>query len=154
MLRKLATIALLLFVCGTMVAACGDDVPGEPAAANSLIPETDAVETLPPTLTLLPSATAEPAATATPQPTNTRVLPYTPIATADPNQPARADVARISVNEAKAQVEAGQAIFVDVRSEISYDQLRIEGATLMPSNEVVERYDELPADKLVIFYCA
>jgi rhodanese-related sulfurtransferase len=82
------------------------------------------------------------------------VLPYTPIATADPNQPARADVARISVNEAKAQVEAGQAIFVDVRSEISYDQLRIEGATLMPSNEVVERYDELPADKLVIFYCA
>jgi hypothetical protein len=150
----LVTIGLLLFVCGTMITACGDGVPGEPATTNLAISETDAVETLPPTHTLLPSATPEPAATATPQPTNTRVLPYTPIATADPNQPTRADVARISANEAKAQVAAGQAILVDVRSETSYDQLRIEGAISMPSNQVVERYDELPADKLVIFYCA
>ena len=47
---------------------------------------------------------------------------------------------------------AGEALLVDVRTRATYDQAHIAGAISMPSSEVLDRYHELPTDKLVIFY--
>lgn len=152
--RRAIVWYLLSSVSLVLVAACGGDVRQGSVAVDTPVAQVGEAVAKSPTPTPLPSATPEPPATNTPQPTNTRVLPFTPIATADPNQPVRADIARISVVEAKAQVEAGRAILVDVRSKGSYDQVRISGAVSMPGSEVARRYGELPHDKLVIFYCA
>ena len=96
--------------------------------------------------------TAEPTSTNAPRPTNTRVLPQTPMATADPNRPSSADVARIDVAEAKAKLDAGEAIMVDVRSAAAFEFSHIAGALSMPGTEVAKRTGEFEGDELVIFY--
>lgn len=61
---------------------------------------------------------------------------------------------RVSIEEAQKAVEAGTAIFVDVRDEHSYQTSHIKGARNIPLKEVDKRAGELPADKLIITYCA
>jgi len=63
-------------------------------------------------------------------------------------------VDRIAPDEARAQVEAGAAVFVDVRSEAAYQHGHLPGAILMPGGVPESGYDELPDDRLLIFYCA
>jgi rhodanese-related sulfurtransferase len=63
-------------------------------------------------------------------------------------------VPRIGVAEARARADAGQAILVDVRTEASYKGKHIAGAISMPVDQVSRRHPQLPADKLIIFYCA
>ena len=68
--------------------------------------------------------------------------------------PTKADVPRIGVTEARARADAGQAVLVDVRTEASYVGKHIAGAVSMPVDQVSRRHAQLPADKLIIFYCA
>jgi 3-mercaptopyruvate sulfurtransferase SseA len=64
-----------------------------------------------------------------------------------------ADVPRITAQELKAMLDAGQAVVFDARRRESYIQQHIAGAISLPQNEVAARLAELPADKQVVFYC-
>lgn len=61
-------------------------------------------------------------------------------------------VPRVSLQETKEGLEAGQIVVVDVRSQDSYDNSHIAGALSIPEGEIDSRLDELPRDKDVVFY--
>lgn len=63
------------------------------------------------------------------------------------------DIQRISAQEAKQMVDAGQAVLVDVRSAASYQTAHAAGALSFPTGYEAEFFDKLPADKILIFYC-
>jgi hypothetical protein len=92
----------------------------------------------------------------TPRLTATFVPLITPSATTwkTPTPNAAAGVPRISLEAAKASLDSGAAVLVDVRTAAAYQQSHAAGAIFMPSNEVAQRYAELPADKQLILYCA
>jgi hypothetical protein len=72
------------------------------------------------------------------------------------NQPADIpypEVSRISVNETRDKLEAGEIILVDVRSEASYNSQHIAGAVSIPEQEVGSRLSELPVDQEIVLYC-
>ena len=64
-----------------------------------------------------------------------------------------ADMPRITVQELKAKLDAGQAVVFDARPQPAYAQKHIAGAISMPEDEVAARVAELPTDKLAAFYC-
>lgn len=95
----------------------------------------------------------------TPKPTATFVPLITPSPAAVGQTPAAtagsaASIARISIQAAKASLDAGTAVLVDVRTAAAYQQSHATGAISIPSNEIATRYQELPADKQIILYCA
>ena len=61
---------------------------------------------------------------------------------------------RISREEARKLVDAGKAVFVDVRSERTYEVAHIKGALSIPGSQMAMRITELPAKKMIITYCA
>jgi hypothetical protein len=61
---------------------------------------------------------------------------------------------RISVDAAKAEVEKGTAIIVDVRSETQFKAGHIKGAKWIPEEEIGSRVKELPKNKKIITYCS
>lgn len=63
-------------------------------------------------------------------------------------------VRRITPAESQKAVAAGEAVIVDVRDEAGYRQGHIKGSILIPRTQLVSRLNELPKDKLIIFYCA
>jgi rhodanese-related sulfurtransferase len=66
-----------------------------------------------------------------------------------------ADSIRISPAEAKARLDAGDALVLDVVSPAAWDQLdvAITGALRIPPDELSRRYRELPKDREIIAYC-
>ena len=62
---------------------------------------------------------------------------------------------RIDPAEAKARLDAGRAIVLDVVSPHAWDQLdeAIAGAVRIPPDEVPARLDELPRDRAILTYC-
>jgi rhodanese-related sulfurtransferase len=78
----------------------------------------------------------------------------TPSATPEGGALTKAIVPRISVGAAKEMADAGEAVLVDVRTRGSFEAARIAGAISFPSEEIPDRYGELPTDQLIIFYCA
>ena len=72
-----------------------------------------------------------------------------------PNDPVLPDSARrINVQEAEKLIASGQAVVIDVRNQAAYDVAHIQGAKLIPFNEVADRTGELPRDKTIITYCS
>ncbi|MGD2104380.1 MAG: rhodanese-like domain-containing protein [Anaerolineae bacterium] len=63
------------------------------------------------------------------------------------------EVLRISLEEAKAMVDGGDAVLYDARSAEAYREAHADGALSLPEEEVAERFDSLPNDKALIFYC-
>lgn len=61
---------------------------------------------------------------------------------------------RITREEAIKLVKAEKAIYIDVRSKVSYDQSHIKGAINIPVSEVITRAREIPRGKFIITYCA
>lgn len=62
----------------------------------------------------------------------------------------------ITPAEAKAKVEAGEAVLIDVREAAEYQIARIEGAELIPMNTVPQRLqylDGLADEKLLVVHC-
>lgn len=62
----------------------------------------------------------------------------------------------ISPIEAKAKIEAGEAVLIDVREPAEYQIARIDGAELIPMNTVPQRLqylDALAEEKLLIVHC-
>jgi activator of HSP90 ATPase len=72
-----------------------------------------------------------------------------PTNTANPADEAR----RVTVDELKKMLDAGQAVVYDTRAKSAYDQEHIKGALSMPAGEVSGRINELPKDKTIVFYC-
>jgi rhodanese-related sulfurtransferase len=60
-------------------------------------------------------------------------------------------VPRISVEEAKKEVEAGTAVIVDSRAEAAYKAEHIAGS-INVDNE--SKFDTLPKGKKIIVYCS
>ncbi|MCY3412472.1 MAG: rhodanese-like domain-containing protein [Candidatus Heimdallarchaeota archaeon] len=68
--------------------------------------------------------------------------------------PSSAAYTDISVADAKAMIEEGDVFILDVRSQSEYDEGHIDGATLIPVDELEDRLDELPAkDAKILVYC-
>jgi rhodanese-related sulfurtransferase len=62
---------------------------------------------------------------------------------------------RIEASEAKAMVDAGQAIVLDVVASHVWPAMArtIQSSIRIPPEEIEERLDELPRDKTIILYC-
>jgi hypothetical protein len=155
------TGALLLLLVGGLIllAACTGDGPQATADARHALPEgyqMAVVKTSTPRPG--PSQAAEsgqtPETLASVTPTVTPVATRTPAAQTEQTQLGTADIARASVEEAKAMADRGEAVLVDTRARVTFDQAHIAGAISMPLAEVASRYAELPAGKVAIFYCA
>jgi 3-mercaptopyruvate sulfurtransferase SseA len=76
-----------------------------------------------------------------------------PPAAAKPAAPADG-VRRVTVEEAQAAVANGTAVIVDARDAASYKTNHIKGSINIYAPEAVNRMNELPKDKLAIFYCS
>ncbi|MFC2015938.1 rhodanese-like domain-containing protein [Chloroflexota bacterium] len=72
-----------------------------------------------------------------------------PLPTGAPPYP---EVPRIALDEARVQVEEGQALLVDVRSKASFDKSHAEGAISVPEEELAAHLNELPHDKTLVLY--
>jgi len=111
------------------------------SACNFVAP-TQAPQVIATTVVILPSPAvtviAEPTLGATPK------LPLT-----------EADVPRVPVDVAKAALDSGQAIIVDVRTPDSYQAKHIKGAISIPLGEIELHPTELKLDKAqwIITYC-
>jgi 3-mercaptopyruvate sulfurtransferase SseA len=63
------------------------------------------------------------------------------------------EVPRINPHELKAVLDAGEAVsVVDTRTREQFEQRHIAGAISVPSDEVEERYGELPRAEDIVFY--
>lgn len=74
--------------------------------------------------------------------------------TPTPNMTPDDGAARISIADARKEVESGAGVFVDVRDETSYKSAHIKSAINIPLDKVVARMNELPKDKKIITYCS
>ena len=147
-LKNLA-LAILLLALLAVTGCSGDTAPASERVGPSA---TSLPAGLP--LTKAPTATSVPATPTARKPTATFVPLITPSATPEGGAPTKAIVPRISVGTAKEMADAGEAILVDVRTTGTFEAAHIAGAISFPSEEIPDRYDELPDDKLIIFYCA
>jgi rhodanese-related sulfurtransferase len=74
------------------------------------------------------------------------------LATKDPREP----FTRISVQEAKQKLDAGEAVMVDVRNPDEYVEVHAKGVRLIPVNTIMGETDQIRefADgKDVLFIC-
>ncbi|HKS28823.1 MAG TPA: rhodanese-like domain-containing protein [Pyrinomonadaceae bacterium] len=66
-----------------------------------------------------------------------------------------AAIERVKPAEVANLVKEGRAVVVDIRDREAYEEEHIKGALSIPLEEVRERGPrELPADKLIVAYCA
>lgn len=63
------------------------------------------------------------------------------------------DVPRVSLADAKARIDAGQAVVVDTRPRSDFEAEHIPGALSIPLAEFEARLSELPKNAEIITYC-
>jgi hypothetical protein len=63
------------------------------------------------------------------------------------------EIQRVSLEDAKAALDAGSAVFVDVRGESSYAESHVPGALSIPLSDVENRLGELDPADWIITYC-
>ena len=61
---------------------------------------------------------------------------------------------RISVTDAKTMMDQGNSVVVDVRQMDEWVAGHVTGAIYVPVDEVLNRVDELPTDRNLLFICA
>lgn len=128
----------------------------EPAPTNTTAPVSATAapqaEATPPLATTM-AESAAPAPAPSPAPTTPAAQTATP-APAPMTPPMAPDgVGRVNIAEAKARVDRGEAIIIDVRSADAYRESHIAGAKNIPLEELKLRDAEIPRDKFVITYC-
>ena len=124
-MRLKITAATLALAAAALVAAC-DPQDGSAPAANSARQN------------------------ATPATANNAGQAARPTPAAQPSDGVR----RVTIAEARALAERGEAVIYDVRDQHTYETNHIKGAKLVPLDEVEARAGEFPRGKLVITYCA
>ncbi len=87
--------------------------------------------------------------TANPGPVPAPQAPAQTPATAMPS----GSIQRIAADKAKQLLDKGQAVLLDVRSTESYQAEHAVGAMSFPEGQEAASFGQLPADKLLIFYC-
>jgi len=70
-----------------------------------------------------------------------------------PNVAAPQEVERVTLEEGKAALDSGAALFLDVRSQSSYAAGHIPGALSIPLDELEARMGELDPEQWIITYC-
>jgi hypothetical protein len=85
----------------------------------------------------------------------TLVVALTPTQTAPRLPVTEADVPRVTVDNAKAALDAGIAVIVDVRSKEAYDASHIAGALFIPLSDMENNPEKfgLDKDQWIITYC-
>jgi hypothetical protein len=144
---------LLLITAALLCAACADERPAEAAAPAARTPVSTAEPATqlasPGDVTTDPSAVlAAPATPDAPSAAPAR-SPARPAAAAAPRPEAR----RITPDELRPMLDAGEAILVDVRGEMDFAFRHAEGAVHIPAPELFARSVELPHEKLIALYC-
>ena len=61
---------------------------------------------------------------------------------------------RIDSDEAYQMLQEGGSVMVDVRRDDEYKEGHVSGAVFIPVDDVIPRFDELPADGNLLFICA
>jgi 3-mercaptopyruvate sulfurtransferase SseA len=74
-------------------------------------------------------------------------------APAAPAEPADG-IKRMTLEEARAAVEKGAAVIIDVRDAESYKANHIKGSINIPYADIGNRIKDLPKDKTAVFYCS
>jgi rhodanese-related sulfurtransferase len=71
------------------------------------------------------------------------------------NRASAAEQLRISPKDAKARIERGDAVLLDVVQPAAWNELeRVPaGAIRIPPNDIERRYQELPRAREIIAYC-
>ncbi len=59
----------------------------------------------------------------------------------------------VTPQQAKAVMDAGAAVIIDVRDDDEVAQEAIPGAVHIPMDDLLDRLDEVPRDRPVIFSC-
>jgi hypothetical protein len=156
---RAAVPPILLAVGLILLVACAGDTPQATGEAKHALPEgyqmavvKTATETPDPKQAEEPGLTPETLDSTAPAATSAATRTAPPAT--EQTQPGTADIVRISVEEAKAMADRGEAVFVDTRSPVTFEQAHITGAISMSSAEIAARYAELPVGKVAIFYCA
>jgi len=62
-------------------------------------------------------------------------------------------ITRVKLNDAKLAYDTNAAIFLDVRSQASFEMKHISGAINIPLAELEARYSELDPQRWIIPYC-
>ncbi len=62
-------------------------------------------------------------------------------------------VSRVNVATTKSALDSGQAVLVDVRDNIYYEEEHIPGAISIPLTEIESRLGELNQGDWIILYC-
>lgn len=62
-------------------------------------------------------------------------------------------ISRVDVETAKSALDSGQAVVVDVRDKVYYDEDHIAGAISIPLSEIESRLVELNQSDWIILYC-
>jgi rhodanese-related sulfurtransferase len=76
--------------------------------------------------------------------------------TPEPTQPATAGYQTITAEEAHTMMNGGgEFVLLDVRTKDEFDEIRIDGAILIPDSEIKDRaVEELPdKDAVILIYC-
>ena len=63
------------------------------------------------------------------------------------------EIARVSLEDAKAAFDSGTAVFVDVRGDPAYAAAHIAGSVSLPLGELESRLDALDPSQWIIAYC-
>lgn len=78
----------------------------------------------------------------------------TPIVVQSTPAPLGDGVPRISLADAKAAFDSGEAVFIDTHAKEQYDQQHIKGSINVPVNDIGTRLDNIPKGKKLIAYCS
>jgi hypothetical protein len=132
----LVAAVALLAGCAGRADRTGDEPYREPSGASSA-----------------PSTSAPAAPTTPPETPGQGTEQHSPTPTPAPAA-SEALVPRVTVEEARALHQSGEAVFVDVRDMASFGSAHIPGALPIPLLQLGSRLDELPRDRRIIAYCA
>ena len=67
--------------------------------------------------------------------------------------PAPDNARRITAEELHKLWEKNDVLIIDTRAEAAYKDEQIKGSISVPSNDVGNRIDELPRNKMIVAYC-
>lgn len=68
-------------------------------------------------------------------------------------RPQRYDFQRISVDDLVERMSKGEVLLLDVRPMVEFQAGHLPEAVSIPLDELEQRLDELPPDKLIVAYC-
>ena len=82
-----------------------------------------------------------------------QATPSSPAASGGHDEETYPEIERVSLEDAKAALDAGTAVFVDVRGVEAYNMSHIPGSLSIPLAELESRLTELDPNQWIITYC-